>query len=121
MALADPVRRALVARLSRGPATVNELAGPIPAGRRTQLPPARHSAGRARGHRRARGHGRVCGAHHHRGGEPMTNALDLTAPVDTLAMEFTREFDASVAALFQAHADADLFRRWIGPRAGVMT
>lgn len=51
----------------------------------------------------------------------MTNALDLTAPVDTLAMEFTREFDASVAALFRAHADADLFRRWIGPRAGVMT
>lgn len=28
MALADPVRRALVARLSRGPATVNELAEP---------------------------------------------------------------------------------------------
>ena len=30
MALADPVRRALVARLSRGPATVNELAEPHP-------------------------------------------------------------------------------------------
>ncbi|HEY9499283.1 MAG TPA: metalloregulator ArsR/SmtB family transcription factor [Terrimesophilobacter sp.] len=29
MALADPVRRALVARLSRGPATVNELAEPF--------------------------------------------------------------------------------------------
>ncbi|MFW0150639.1 ArsR/SmtB family transcription factor [Mycobacterium sp. smrl_JER01] len=29
MALADPVRRALVARLSRGPATVNELAAPF--------------------------------------------------------------------------------------------
>ncbi|MDN4614348.1 metalloregulator ArsR/SmtB family transcription factor [Leifsonia sp. F6_8S_P_1B] len=28
-ALADPVRRAMVARLSRGPATVNELAGPF--------------------------------------------------------------------------------------------
>lgn len=28
-ALADPVRRALVARLSRGSATVNELAGPF--------------------------------------------------------------------------------------------
>ncbi len=28
-ALADPVRRALVARLSRGPATVNELAAPF--------------------------------------------------------------------------------------------
>ncbi|MET0900440.1 MAG: metalloregulator ArsR/SmtB family transcription factor [Mycobacterium sp.] len=30
MALADPVRRALVVRLSRGPATVNELAAPHP-------------------------------------------------------------------------------------------
>jgi len=30
LALADPVRRALVARLSRGPATVNDLAEPFP-------------------------------------------------------------------------------------------
>ncbi|GAB3837092.1 ArsR/SmtB family transcription factor [Kribbella italica] len=30
LALADPVRRALIARLSRGPATVNELAEPFP-------------------------------------------------------------------------------------------
>jgi DNA-binding transcriptional ArsR family regulator len=29
-ALADPVRRAMIARLSRGPATVNELAEPFP-------------------------------------------------------------------------------------------
>src|SRR6202011_3876083 len=29
MALADPVRRDIVARLSRGPATVNELAAPF--------------------------------------------------------------------------------------------
>jgi DNA-binding transcriptional ArsR family regulator len=29
LALADPVRRAIVARLSRGPATVNELAEPF--------------------------------------------------------------------------------------------
>jgi DNA-binding transcriptional ArsR family regulator len=29
MALADPARRAMVARLSRGPATVNELAAPF--------------------------------------------------------------------------------------------
>ena len=29
-ALADPVRRAIIARLSRGPATVNELAEPFP-------------------------------------------------------------------------------------------
>ncbi|MGI8459094.1 MAG: ArsR/SmtB family transcription factor [Propionibacteriaceae bacterium] len=30
MALADPVRRAMIARLSRGPATVNELGEPFP-------------------------------------------------------------------------------------------
>lgn len=30
LALADPVRRALIARLSRGEATVNELAEPFP-------------------------------------------------------------------------------------------
>lgn len=30
LALADPVRRALIARLSRGSATVNELAEPFP-------------------------------------------------------------------------------------------
>ncbi len=29
LALADPVRRAIIARLSRGPATVNELARPF--------------------------------------------------------------------------------------------
>ncbi len=29
MALADPVRRAMIARLSRGPATVNELGAPF--------------------------------------------------------------------------------------------
>jgi uncharacterized protein YndB with AHSA1/START domain len=51
----------------------------------------------------------------------MTNALNLTAPVDTLAMEFTREFDAPVAALFRAHADAELFRKWVGPRGLAMT
>ncbi|HEY9493884.1 MAG TPA: metalloregulator ArsR/SmtB family transcription factor, partial [Intrasporangium sp.] len=28
-ALADPIRRAIIARLSRGPATVNELAEPF--------------------------------------------------------------------------------------------
>jgi uncharacterized protein YndB with AHSA1/START domain len=46
----------------------------------------------------------------------MTNALDLQAPVDTLAMEFTREFDAPVEALFRAHAEPDLVKKWLGPR-----
>ena len=46
----------------------------------------------------------------------MTNALDLTAPVDTLAMEFSREFDAPVAALYRTHAEPDLVKQWLGPR-----
>jgi uncharacterized protein YndB with AHSA1/START domain len=46
----------------------------------------------------------------------MTNPLNLNAPVDTLAMEFTREFDAPVEALFRAHAEPDLVKRWLGPR-----
>ena len=31
--------------------------------------------------------------------------------------DITLEFDAPVAALFRAHADAVLYARWIGPRA----
>ena len=45
----------------------------------------------------------------------MSNALSLMAPVDTLAMEFTREFDAPVDAVFRAHAEPDLVKRWLGP------
>jgi uncharacterized protein YndB with AHSA1/START domain len=45
----------------------------------------------------------------------MTNALNLTVPVDTLAMEFTREFDAPVPAVFRAHAEPDLIKQWLGP------
>lgn len=45
----------------------------------------------------------------------MTNALDLVAPVDTLAMEFTREFDAPVDALYRAHAEPELVTQWLGP------
>ncbi|MBB2772221.1 MULTISPECIES: SRPBCC family protein [Mycolicibacterium] len=45
----------------------------------------------------------------------MNNALDLVAPVDTLAMDYTRDFDAPVAALFRAHAEPDLVRQWLGP------
>jgi uncharacterized protein YndB with AHSA1/START domain len=45
----------------------------------------------------------------------MTNALHLTAPVDTLAMEFTRDFAAPRDALFRAHAEPDLVKQWLGP------
>jgi uncharacterized protein YndB with AHSA1/START domain len=46
----------------------------------------------------------------------MTNALNLIAPVDTLAMDFTRDFDAPASVLFRAHADPDVVKRWLGPR-----
>jgi uncharacterized protein YndB with AHSA1/START domain len=45
----------------------------------------------------------------------MTNALHLVAPVDTLAMEFTREFAATREALFRAHSEPDLVKQWLGP------
>ena len=50
----------------------------------------------------------------------MTNALNLDAPVDTLAMEFTREFDAPVAALYRAHAEPELIAQWLGPHGLTM-
>jgi uncharacterized protein YndB with AHSA1/START domain len=45
----------------------------------------------------------------------MSNPLNLEAPVDTLAMDFTREFDAPVQALFRAHAEPELVKQWLGP------
>jgi uncharacterized protein YndB with AHSA1/START domain len=45
----------------------------------------------------------------------MNNGLELIAPVDTLAMDYTRDFDAPIATLFRAHAEPDLVRQWLGP------
>ncbi|HOB56862.1 MAG: polyketide cyclase [Microbacteriaceae bacterium] len=39
----------------------------------------------------------------------------VTTPGQPYA-EITREFDASVGAVFRAHADAQMYRSWIGPR-----
>jgi uncharacterized protein YndB with AHSA1/START domain len=46
----------------------------------------------------------------------MANALNLIAPVDTLAMDFTRDFDAPASVLFRAHADPEIVKQWLGPR-----
>jgi uncharacterized protein YndB with AHSA1/START domain len=51
----------------------------------------------------------------------MTKPLNLNAPVDTLAMEFTREFDAPAEAVFRAHAEPDLIKQWLGPHGLEMT
>jgi uncharacterized protein YndB with AHSA1/START domain len=51
----------------------------------------------------------------------MTNALNLVVPVDTLAMDFTRDFDAPVEALFRAHAEPELVKQWLGPARNEMS
>jgi uncharacterized protein YndB with AHSA1/START domain len=43
----------------------------------------------------------------------MTNALTVTAPEGLPFIDFTREFDAPVSAVFEAHRDPDLFRQWM--------
>ena len=45
----------------------------------------------------------------------MSNALHLDVPAGVPWIDFTREFDAPVAAVFAAHRDPDLVRRWLGP------
>ena len=44
-----------------------------------------------------------------------TNALTVTAPEGVQYVDFVREFDAPVAAVFRAHAEPDLIKQWLGP------
>jgi uncharacterized protein YndB with AHSA1/START domain len=46
----------------------------------------------------------------------MTNPLTVTAPEGVPYIDFEREFDAPVAAVFNAHKDPELIRQWLGPR-----
>jgi uncharacterized protein YndB with AHSA1/START domain len=45
----------------------------------------------------------------------MTNALHLDIPAGVPWIDFTREFDAPVAAVFEAHRDPATVVRWLGP------
>jgi uncharacterized protein YndB with AHSA1/START domain len=45
----------------------------------------------------------------------MTNALHLDVPAGVPWIDFTREFDAPVAAVFEAHRDPAMVVRWLGP------
>ncbi len=45
----------------------------------------------------------------------MSNSLYLEVPADVPWIDFTREFDAPVDAVFDAHRDPDKVRRWLGP------
>ena len=46
----------------------------------------------------------------------MTNALAVTAPEGVPFIEFQRDFDAPVAAVFRAHKEPELIKQWLGPR-----
>ncbi|GIG19358.1 activator of HSP90 ATPase [Cellulomonas chitinilytica] len=46
----------------------------------------------------------------------MSNPVTIDAPEGVPFIDITREFDAPVAAVFQAHAQPDLVRQWMGPR-----
>jgi uncharacterized protein YndB with AHSA1/START domain len=46
----------------------------------------------------------------------MTNQLNLDIPTGVPWIDFTREFDAPVEAVFNAHRDPELVRQWLGPR-----
>lgn len=51
----------------------------------------------------------------------MTNELTIDAPEGVPWIDFTREFDAPPAAVFNAHRDPDLVRQWLGPHGYEMT
>lgn len=46
----------------------------------------------------------------------MSNPVTITAPEGAPFITIEREFDFPVEAVFRAHADADLYTRWLGPR-----
>lgn len=45
----------------------------------------------------------------------MTNPLNLDIPAGVSWIDFTREFDAPVEAVFRAHQDPELVKQWLGP------
>lgn len=45
----------------------------------------------------------------------MSNALTVEALPNQPLIDYTREFDAPAAAVYAAHADPEVFARWIGP------
>jgi uncharacterized protein YndB with AHSA1/START domain len=46
-----------------------------------------------------------------------TRETEIEVPADLPLVRLTREFDFPAAAVFRAHADPDLYARWVGPRS----
>jgi uncharacterized protein YndB with AHSA1/START domain len=46
----------------------------------------------------------------------MTNPVSITAPEGLPFIDIEREFDAPVAAVFNAHRDPGLVKQWLGPQ-----
>ncbi|MEX0865526.1 MAG: SRPBCC family protein [Acidimicrobiia bacterium] len=45
----------------------------------------------------------------------MSNQLTVSAPAGLPFIDFEREFDAPVEAVFRAHKEPDLVKQWLGP------
>jgi uncharacterized protein YndB with AHSA1/START domain len=45
----------------------------------------------------------------------MTNALTITAPDGVPFVDFERQIDAPIAAVFNAYKDPELVKQWLGP------
>jgi uncharacterized protein YndB with AHSA1/START domain len=45
----------------------------------------------------------------------MTNPVTITAPEGVPFIEIVREFDAPVAAVYNAYSDPELVKQWLGP------
>jgi len=45
-----------------------------------------------------------------------TNALTVSAPEGVPFIDYERQFDAPVDAVFRAHAEPELLTQWLGPR-----
>ena len=50
-----------------------------------------------------------------------TNPVRISAPEGLPFIDIEREFDAPVAAVFEAHRDPELVRQWLGPNGYEMT
>ncbi|WP_407341562.1 SRPBCC family protein [Pengzhenrongella phosphoraccumulans] len=50
-----------------------------------------------------------------------TNPVTITAPEGLPFVDFTREFDAPVEAVYRAHHDPELVRQWLGPHGYEMS